>query len=224
MVDFTLVLANKNYSSWSVRAWLAAKQTGAPFDEIVIPLDQPATASKIAAHSPSGKLPVLKTDDLVVWDSLAVVEYLAERYPSARLWPAAAEARATARAASAEMHAGFQALRSQHPMNVRAAKPSHIRSAELEADIRRIMTLWRDCRQRFGSDKETGRRGPFLFGAWTAADAFYAPVISRFVTYGVPVDGICRDYMDAVRETPMVAEWFAAAKAEPWTIQRFEVL
>lgn len=224
MADFTLVLANKNYSSWSVRAWLAARQTDAPFEEIVIPLDQSATAGEIAAHSPSGKVPVLKTDGLVIWDSLAIVEYLAERYPSAGLWPAAAEARATARAACAEMHAGFHALRSQHPMNVRTARPGRTRSAELEADIRRITTLWRDCRQRFGRNEETGRHGRFLFGAWSAADAFYAPVVSRFITYGVEVDDNCRDYIEAVLDTPMVAEWFAAARAEPWTMPRFDTL
>ncbi len=222
MTDFTLVLGNKNYSSWSVRAWLAAKQTGALFEEIIIPLDQIETATAIAAHSPSGKVPVLKTNDLVIWDSLAIVEYLAERYPSAHLWPVAADARATARAVSAEMHAGFQALRSQHAMNVRAAKPTRTRSAELEAEIRRTTILWSECRRRFGTNAIP--QGPFLFGAWSAADAFYAPVVSRFVTYGVAVEGLCRDYMDAVLETPFVREWFAAAKAEPWTMPKFDSL
>lgn len=220
MSDFRLVLGNKNYSSWSVRAWLAARQTGAPFDEIIIPLDQPATVSEIAGHSPSGKVPVLKTNGLVVWDSLAIAEYLAERYPSAGLWPAAEEARATARAVVAEMHAGFQALRAQHPMNVRAAKPGGIRTAEVEADVRRITTLWSDCRRRFGEAADDG--GPFLFGAWSLADAFYAPVVSRFTTYRIGVDAFCQAYMEAVLETPMVAEWFAAANAEPWTVPKFE--
>lgn len=222
MSDFTLVLGNKNYSSWSVRAWLATRQTGAPFDEIIIPLNQPATASKIADHSPSGKVPVLKTDGLVVWDSLAIAEYLAERYPSAALWPASGKARATARAVVAEMHAGFPALRAQHPMNVRAVKPGRLRTAEVEADIRRVTTIWSGCRRRFGAAAEAG--GPFLFGAWSLADAFYAPVVSRFTTYRVGVDAICQAYMEAVLETPMVAAWFAAAKAEPWTAPKYDSL
>jgi glutathione S-transferase len=216
VADFTLVLGNKNYSSWSARAWLAARQTGAAFDEITIPLDQPMTASEIAAHSPSGRVPVLKTDGLVVWDSLAIGEYLAERYPAAGLWPAAEDARATARAATAEMHAGFQALRAQLPMNVRAVKAAAAIIPEAEADIHRIATLWSDCRRRFGGGE------PFLFGAWSLADAFYAPVVSRFNTYGVGVDAICEAYMDAVLETPIVAEWFAAAKAEPWAIAKYD--
>jgi glutathione S-transferase len=216
VADFTLVLGNKNYSSWSVRAWLAARQTGAAFDEIVIPLDQPTTASDIAAHSASGKLPVLKTESLVVWDSLAIGEYLAERYPAAGLWPAAEDARATARAAAAEMHAGFQALRAQLPMNVRAIKPAGNRIPAAEADIHRITTLWSHCRRRFGQG------GPFLFGAWSLADAFYAPVVSRFTTYRVGVDAACQAYMEAVLETPMVATWFAAARAEPWAIAKYD--
>lgn len=215
MADFTLVLGNKNYSSWSVRAWLAVRQTGAAFDEIIIPLDQPVTASEIAAHSPSGKVPVLKTRGLAVWDSLAIAEYLAERYPAAGLWPAAEDARATARAAAAEMHAGFQALRAQLPMNVRAVKPG-LRTPGAEADIHRIATLWSDCRRRFGAS------GPFLFGAWSLADAFYAPVVSRFTTYRVGVDAVCQAYMEAVLEAPMVAEWFAATKVEPWAIAKYD--
>jgi glutathione S-transferase len=215
VADFTLVLGNKNYSSWSVRAWLAVRQTGAAFDEIIIPLDQPVTASEIAAHSPSGKVPVLKTRGLAVWDSLAIAEYLAERYPAVGLWPAAEDARATARAAAAEMHAGFQALRAQLPMNVRAVKPG-LRTPGAEADIHRIATLWSDCRRRFGAS------GPFLFGAWSLADAFYAPVVSRFTTYRVGVDAVCQAYMEAVLEAPMVAEWFAATKVEPWAIAKYD--
>lgn len=216
MADFTLVLGNKNYSSWSVRAWLAARQTGAAFDEIIIPLDQPATASEIARHSPSGKVPVLKTGGLAVWDSLAIGEYLAERYPAAGLWPAAEDARATARAVAAEMHAGFQALRTQLTMNVRAVKSGVTPTPGAEADIHRIATLWSDCRRRFGAS------GPFLFGAWSLADAFYAPVVSRFTTYRVGVDAGCQAYMEAVLEAPMVVEWFAAARAEPWAIAKYD--
>ncbi|MGZ9156375.1 MAG: glutathione S-transferase family protein [Candidatus Binatia bacterium] len=219
MADFTLVLGNKNYSSWSIRAWLAAKQTGAAFDEIIIPLDQPSTVSEIAQNSPSDKVPVLKRDGLVIWDSLAIAEYLVERYPAAGLWPDAEDARATARAAAAEMHAGFQALRTQLPMNVRAVKPTNARIPEAEADIHRIASLWSDFRRRFGGKIEGG---PFLFGAWCLADAFYAPVVSRFTTYQVGVDAVCQAYMEAVLEAPMVAEWFAAARAEPWVIEKYD--
>jgi glutathione S-transferase len=218
VADFTLVLGNKNYSSWSVRAWLAAKQTGTAFDEITIPLDQPTTASEIAAHSPSGRVPVLKRGGLVVWDSLAIGEYLAERYPAAGLWPAAEDARATARAAAAEMHAGFPALRAQLPMNVRAVKPAGAVIPEAETDIHRIAALWSGCRRRFGA------KGPFLFGAWSLADAFYAPVVSRFTTYRVGVDAVCQAYMEAVLEASMVAEWFAAARAEPWAIAKYDTV
>ena len=151
-------------------------------------------------------MPVLKRDGLVVWDSLAIGEYLAERYPAAGLWPAAENARATARAVAAEMHGGFPALRAQLPMNVRAVKPAGAVIPEAEADIHRIATLWSDCRRRFGAG------GPFLFGAWSLADAFYAPVVSRFTTYQVGVDAACQAYMEAVLEAPMVAEWFAAAR------------
>jgi glutathione S-transferase len=218
VADFILILANKNYSSWSMRAWLAAKQTGAAFDEIIIPLEQSTTASEIAAHSPSGRVPVLKRDRLVVWDSLAIGEYLAERYPSAGLWPAAEDARATARAVAAEMHAGFQALRTQLPMNARTVKCAGALIPEVEADIHRIATLWNDCRRRFGAS------GPFLFGAWSLADAFYAPVVFRFTTYRIGVDAVCQTYMEAVLETPMVAEWSAAAKAEPWAIAKYDTV
>ena len=164
-------------------------------------------------------MPVLKRDGLVVWDSLAIGEYLAERYPAAGLWPAAENARATARAVAAEMHGGFPALRAQLPMNVRAVKPAGAVIPEAEADIHRIATLWNDCRRRFGGKSESG---PFLFGAWSLADAFYAPVVFRFTTYRVGVDDVCQAYMEAVLETPMVAEWLAAAKAEPWAIAKYD--
>lgn len=218
MSGFTLVLGNKNYSSWSVRAWLAAKQTGIGFDEIVVPLDRPETAEAIAKHSPSGRVPVLKHDGLVVWDSLAIVEYLAERYPEAGLWPADAAARAVARSVSAEMHASFPALRSQMPMNARASKPGRERTAEVESDIRRIMALWGDCRRRFGEG------GPFLFGRSSAADAFFAPVVSRFKTYGVELDEVSRVYADVVLSWSFVVEWFVDAQAEPWTADRYDSL
>ena len=217
MATLSLVIANKTYSSWSLRAWLALKRTAEAFEEIVIPLDRPETAAEIALHTPAGKVPVLKDGAMTVWDSLAIVEYLAERFPAAKLWPEAADARAHARAVTAEMHAGFQALRQNMPMNVRASKPGRGRTPEVEADVARIAQLWRDCRARFGQG------GPFLFGPFSAADCFYAPVVTRFVTYGVTLDPVCQAYADAVLVWPALVEWCTAARAEPWRIAKYEV-
>lgn len=216
MSEWTLVIGNKNYSSWSMRGWLVARQAALPFTELVIPLDTAATASAIAAHSPSGKVPVLKHGELVIWDSLAITEYLAEQIPEAGLWPKEEEARAIARAVSSEMHSGFAALRSHMPMNVRARRHGRGQGPGVEEDIRRITAIWRDCRDRFGAG------GPFLFGEWCAADAFYAPVASRFHTYGVSLDLTSRVYGDAVLASPLVAEWYAGAAAEPWAIDKYD--
>lgn len=218
MSALTLVIGNKNYSSWSMRPWLALAQTGAAFDEIVIPLNRPETATSIAAHSPSGKVPVLRDGALTVWESLAIIEYLAERFPQAGLWPAAADARAIARAVSAEMHAGFQALRMHMPMNIRAALPGRGRADGVEADIARITAIWRDCRSHFGGD------GAFLFGAFSAADAMFAPVVTRFQTYAVDLDPVSRAYADAVLAWPIVGAWCKAAADEPWSQPRYDNL
>ena len=217
MAPLTLVIANKTYSSWSLRAWLALKLTGAAFEEIVVPLDRPTTASDIARHSPTRKVPVLRDGALTVWDSLAITEYLAERFPAAGLWPAEPGARAHARAVAAEMHAGFQALRQNMPMNVRAAKPGRGLSPEVMADIERITALWRDCRACYGAG------GPFLFGPFTAADCFYAPVVTRFTTYGVALDPVSAAYAEAVHAWPALIEWCADAAAEPWRIEKYEL-
>lgn len=216
MAALTLVIANKAYSSWSLRAWLALKLTGAAFAEVVIPLDRPETAAAIAHHTPSGKVPVLRDGPLAVWDSLAIVEYLAERFPEAGLWPEPSDARAHARSVCAEMHAGFQALRQNMPMNVRVAKPGRGRTPEVALDIARIQDLWRDCRARHGAG------GPFLFGRFSAADAFYAPVVTRFITYAVALDPVSQAYADAILAWPAIAEWTAAARAEPWVIEKYE--
>jgi glutathione S-transferase len=192
------------------------KQTGAPFAEIVIPLDRPETAAAIAAHSPSGLVPVLHHDGDSVWDSLAIGEYLAERFPDRGLWPADAAARAVARAVVAEMHAGFRELRTHMPMNARALCPGRGRTDGVGADIARIARLWRDCRSRFGDG------GPFLFGKWSLADAFFAPVVSRFHTYAVELDPVGSAYVDAVCAQPDVVEWFAAARAEAWAIGKYD--
>lgn len=212
MDDLTLVIGNKAFSSWSLRPWLALKRTGRPFREIVIPLRQPDTAARIAEHSPSGRVPCLRHGDRVIWDSLAICEYLAETVPEAALWPADAHARAVARSVSAEMHSGFAALRTFMSMDLKAFRPGVGRNAESEADIARVFALWRDARSRFGAG------GPFLFGDFSIADAMYAPVVTRFLTYGVEMDGLCGDYARAVMELPAMVEWVAAAKAEPWDL------
>lgn len=216
MPDFTIVLANKNYSSWSLRPWLALKRTGAAFDEIVIFLDQPDTKKKIAGHTPSGKVPVLKHKGLQIWDSLAIVEYLHEQFPKAKLWPEDVSARAHARAVSAEMHSGFQNLRSNMPMNMRRNAAGKGRGPGVEDDIQRITALWEDCRVRFG------KGGDFLFGPFTNADAMYAPVVSRFRTYGVTLPKQAQAYADAVAAMPEFQEWAAAGKNEP-PIPKYEI-
>ena len=211
--DCTLVIGDKNYSSWSLRPWLALKACGASFDEERIRLRQPDSKPEIFRHSPSGKVPALKTDIGVIYDSLAIVEYLAEQYPEARLWPKDAAARAAARSISAEMHAGFQALRNDMPMDLISSLPMPALSETLRANIGRVVSIWRDTRMRFGQD------GPFLLGAFTNADAMYAPVATRFRTYGVPLsdfgdDGTAAAYVDTIYAMPEMTEWVANADAE----------
>lgn len=207
-MTLTIVIGNKNYSSWSLRPWLVLRATGAPFAEIRIPLRQPDTRARIMEHSPAGKVPVLKDGGLAVWDSLAICEYLAEKFPAARLWPEAAATRAVARAVSAEMHSGFAALRRDLPMDIRGrvARPW---SEDAAADIARVQQIWRDCRAAYG------RGGRFLFGGFGIADAMFAPVVTRFRTYGVPVDGAIADYMEAVFDFGPMKEWCQASEAEP---------
>lgn len=217
MSGMTLIIGNRNYSSWSLRAWLAMRAAGLAFDEIVIPLDQPETAARIAAFSPAGRVPVLRHGDLAVWDSLAICEYVAELAPEARLWPAGRDARAMARSVSAEMHSGFAALRSALPMNIRAHRPGVAIEDDTRADIARICTIWRDCRREFGAG------GPFLFGHFTIADAMFAPVASRFHSYGTEVDETAMHYIEAIRSSPAMGEWSAAAAAEPWVLVREEI-
>ncbi|MFQ6016680.1 MAG: glutathione S-transferase family protein [Kiloniellaceae bacterium] len=217
MVAFTIVLGNKAYSSWSLRAWLALKQTGIDFDEVVVPLHRPETREEILAHSPSGRVPALKAGELTIWDSLAIAEYLDERFPAAGLWPRGPAARATARAVAAEMHAGFATIRRRLAMDLRRREPGEGRSpemtAELAAEIARIVALWSACRARFGAT------GDFLFGGFSAADACYAPVVTRFVTYGIALDGAAAAYRDAIMAWPALRDWIAAAEAEPWVIE-----
>ena len=209
MAKLSIIVGSKNYSSWSLRAWLALEQTGAPFDEVVIALDRPETKGEIARHSPSGRVPALHDGERVVWDSLAIAEYLAERFPEAGLWPADESARAIARAVSAEMHSGFSALRQNMPMNMRASAPGRGRAPGVDEDLARIFAIWRECRERFGAG------GPFLFGRRSIADAMYAPVVSRLTTYGVALDETAAAYSRAIWELPAMQRWLAASRLEP---------
>lgn len=210
---YTLVIGDKNYSSWSLRPWLSLKACGVPFSEDRIRLRQPETKAEIFKRSPSGKVPALMTDLGVVYDSLAIVEFLAEQFPDAGLWPADPAARAAARCVSAEMHAGFQALRNDMPMDLVSRFPMPEVSEILANNISRVVEVWKDTRAQFGQD------GPFLFGAFSNADAMYAPVATRFRTYGVPLaefgdDGTAAAYIDAIYAMPEMAEWLAGADAE----------
>lgn len=207
-----LIIGNKNYSSWSLRAWLAARASGLRFEEIRVVLSTPTSRERILHHSPSGKVPCLNDHGIVVWDSLAICEYLAERNPA--LWPADQAARAVARAVSAEMHSGFQALRQNMPMNIRKDYAGKGHTPAVDADIARIEAIWNDCRARFGSKAE----GPYLFGAFTMADAMFAPVCFRFKTYAVQPAGAAGDYLAAMLATPWLKEWEAAALDESESI------
>jgi len=221
MADFTLVIGNKNYSSWSLRGWLMARIAGIEFEEVVVPLDLPETQAAIRKHSPSGRLPVLLHRGLAVWESLAIGEYLNDLKPEAGFWPAAVAARAHARAISCEMFAGFAELRTNMPMNIRASYPGKGMTPAVRADIERITGLWRDCRKRFAgaAAKDEG----FLFGGFCAADAMYAPVATRLRTYGVQLDTDSEAYCTAVLAHPAMKEWIAAAKNEPWLIAAYEL-
>lgn len=208
----TLVIGNKSYSSWSLRPWLALKQAGADFHETVVALRQPGTKATLLAHSPSGKVPVLKHGDLTIWDSLAICEYVAELFPEAALWPADRPARAVARAVAGEMHSGFMDLRRNLFMDLRRTYDAPERVAAAQADIDRVQQLWTDCRDRFG------KGGSFLFGPFTIADAMFAPVCTRLRTWQVPLTPPAEAYMQAVLDLPAMQQWTAEAAAEPWVI------
>jgi glutathione S-transferase len=216
-LPLTLVIGNKNYSSWSFRPWIAMKVAGIAFEEIVIPLDTAEFRARVSEISGTGKVPVLIDDGIEVWESVAILEYLAETFPAARLWPADPAARAHARVVAAEMHAGFLPLRRTCPMNMhRPVKPIAL-PEDAVANVARIEAMWADCRSRFGEG------GPFLFGAFGAADAMYAPVVSRLHTYAVPVSATTRAYLEAVMALPAWAEWTAAALKEPWMRPKDEI-
>ncbi len=205
-MEFKLVIASKNYSSWSLRAWLALEQTGALYEEILISTADPDWHAQIKRVSPSGKVPLLIDGGFQIGDSLAIVEYLNERFPKAGLWPSEVKARAVARSVSAEMHSGFVALRMNMEMDIAANEPGKGHVPDALADAARIQTIWGDCRRRFG------QAGPFLFGAFTAADCFYAPVVFRFRSYGVALDATAKAYCDAMVADPKVVKWVEGAK------------
>ncbi|MDX1484981.1 MAG: glutathione S-transferase family protein [Alphaproteobacteria bacterium] len=219
MAELVLAIANKAYSSWSLRGWLGLKLTGAPFREVVIPLRQAETRAEILKYSPSAKLPALIDGELAVWESLAIIEYLAEKFPEAGLWPADRAARAQARAAANEMHGGFLALRRAMPMNMRHSFPDASFDDDIQAEVNRIQAIWRDAGRRFA---DACGEGPFLMGGFSAIDAMFAPVASRFDTYGIDLESHARDYVDAVLAHPFMAEWRDAAMTEPWIIPEFE--
>ncbi len=214
MPDFELFIGNKNYSSWSFRPWICLKQKGITFREKLVPFDFENGNPAFAAFSPTMKVPVLKDGTLTVWESLAILEYAAEVYPEAGLWPGDRERRAMARAMSAEMHSGFAALRSACPMNMRrTAKPIPV-TAAVSADVERIVSLWSECLETSG--------GPFLFGDFTIADAMYAPVVSRFDTYGLTENAAAAGYCATMKALPVWQEWETAALVEPWTVKSDE--
>jgi glutathione S-transferase len=212
-----LVIGNKNYSSWSMRPWLALRAGNIPFEEVFVPLyTGEAGKQRILSFSGSGKVPVLVDGDVTVWDSLAIIEYLAERFPEARLWPEDPARRAHARSISAEMHSGFAALRNECGMNLHRPVGAIALSKEARADIARVQQIWSECRERYA------KFGPFLFGAFGGADAMFAPVVHRFRTYAVAVSPEVQAYMDTMMSLPAFQEWTRAALAETIIIEKFE--
>jgi glutathione S-transferase len=212
-----LVIGNKNYSSWSMRAWLALRANNIAFDEVFIPLyTGDEDKKRILAFTRSGKVPTLVDGDVTIWDSLAIIEYIAERFPNARLWPEDRARRAHARSIAAEMHSGFPALRSECAMNLHRPVRAVALSLDARADVARVQQIWMECRERYG------KLGPFLFGGFGAADAMFAPVVHRFRTYAIAVAPEAKAYMETITEMPAFQEWTRAALAETIVIEKFE--
>ncbi|WP_262273099.1 glutathione S-transferase family protein [Microvirga yunnanensis] len=212
----TLVIANKCYSSWSLRPWLLMKQLGVAFDEITIPLDLPDTKARVLKHSPAGKVPILIDGDVTVWESIAIMEYVGDAF-GAPVWPGDRKARAMARSIAAEMHAGFPALRSACPMNLGKKFARKNRGEAVDRDVARFSEIVRQSRERFGAG------GPFLFGAFSAADAMYAPLATRLDTYSIAHDATTQAYVDAILSLPAFENWRAAAMTEEWVVTADEV-
>jgi glutathione S-transferase len=213
-----LIIGNKNYSSWSLRPWIAMKQMGIEFEEIRIPLYQSGSSEAIAQYSPAARLPILLDGNRTIWDSAAILEYLAERFPERPFWPQNIEARTVARCVSAEMHSGFFALREQMPMNCKARFLGKGKSPASEKDITRVRQIWNDCRSQFGEG------GEFLLGEFSIADAVYAPVVLRFVTYGVEVNSVGQAYMDSMMKLPALQAWISAGIAETEAMSQYDDL
>jgi glutathione S-transferase len=212
-----LVIGNKNYSSWSMRPWLALRANNIPFEEIFVPLyTDKADKDRLLGFNPAGKVPALIDDDVTVWDSLSVIEYLAEKFPQAALWPEDHAARAHARSISAEMHSGFMALRNECGMNLHRPIRAVAMSDDANANVARIQAIWAECHQRYG------KAGPFLFGAFSGADAMFAPVVHRFRSYAIEVKGDARHYVEAMNALPAFQQWTREALAETLLIERFE--
>ena len=216
MAPRQLIIGNKAYSSWSLRPWLLMRHTGIEFTEIRLPLYTTSWRETIGNYSPTGKVPVLVDGPDTVWDSLAICEYLADKFPDLRLWPAATGARAVARAVSAEMHSGFLDLRTEMPMNIRRRLQGKVRTTNVKGDIARIISIWTDVRSRFGNG------GPFLFGEFSIADAMYAPVVSRFTTYAVVLDGTAARYAETILNLPALHAWYTEAQSETEVIAGYE--
>ena len=214
-----LVIGNKNYSSWSMRPWLALRAKNIAFEEIFIPLyTNQADKDRLLSVSRSGKVPALIDGDITVWDSLSIIEYLAERFPEAGLWPEDRAARAHARSISAEMHSGFMALRNECGMNLHRPIRAVALSADAQANVARIQEIWADCHARYG------KNGPFLFGTFSGADAMFAPVVHRFRTYAIPVAKDAQPYVDAMMSLPAFQEWTRDGLAETLLIERLEAV
>lgn len=213
-----LIVGNKRYSSWSMRPWIAMKVFGLDFTDEVIPLYEPGSREKILSYSPTGKVPCLIDGDVTVWETLAILDYLADKFPGLPWWPKDMKARGFARAICSEMHAGFRPLRNHCPMNMqRDPKKPRPLTPEVQANVERVDAIWTQARERFGQG------GPFLFGAFGNADAMYAPVVSRFASYDIAVGDASRRYMDAVMALPAWKEWEKAGLAEPWIMEGNEV-
>ena len=207
-MSLTLIIGTKKWSSWSLRPWIALREAKLPFKEIIIHLRQSDTKARILEYSPAGKVPILIDGREMVWDSLAILDYLAARFPDAKLWPQDMAGLAYARSISGEMHSGFPDLRRELPMDIGADLPLPELSAGAGADVERVQAIWRDARGRFGA------AGPFLFGRFSNADAMYAPVVTRFRTYNVPVDPVCAAYIESVLALPSMTAWYRAADEE----------
>jgi len=207
------VSGNLNYSSWSIRPLLVARKVGLPVEEVIVPLDFPETTAHLKSISPTAKVPLLRWDGIEIWESLAITEFIAEWAAPGEVWPLDPERRAVARAVSSEMHAGFPAIRNACSMDIRGREPAPDMTPALEADIARLQAMWSGLREKYGSG------GPFLFGAWSAADAFYTPVVTRFRTYSLPLSGAAAAYAAAVLEDPLFQTLEAQAKLEPWWIK-----